>query len=161
MFDQFLNPAWVTLTLRYLHWVALVVLFAASAARYSLLARGDTDQHRLYQALGVNRIALFAIALLLLSGGALILLNPGQRVFTLLTRPIFLLKLVLVAVAWLLLIYPWLFTRKNAVVRSFGWVNVPDSVRWMLRLDIAIFFAVLFAALLLGSSLELWTGRKL
>ncbi len=151
MLDAFLNPIWAGLVLHYLHWVALVVLFAASTARYSLVVRGDTDQHRLYQALGINRIALFAIALLLFSGGALVLIS-GPLAVAKLTRPLLLLKLALFALSLLLLIYPWLFTRRHALIRSYGWVNIPNSIRWLLRLDIVLFFGILFVSLLLVGS---------
>lgn len=142
------------MALLYVHWLSLIGLFAASTARYSFVTSDDTDQHRLHLALGLNRLAGWLWLLAVVSGLTLALLS-GQPPAVFLNNGLWLLKLVLTVLVPLWTLYPWQFLRQHAVVRSYGWVDVPIAVKVLLRLELATFLAIIAVALLLRFGISL------
>lgn len=153
-FETLLGPAGLSLALLYVHWLSLVGLFAASAARYSFIAREDTDQHRLFIALGMHRLALLLWMLAVTSGVGLALLS-GRTPEQFLQNGLWPVKLGLVLLGPLLTFLPWWYIRQHAVIRSYGWVDIPGIVRVLLRLELASYCALLLVALLLRAGIVL------
>jgi putative membrane protein len=87
--------------------------------------------------------------LILITGGLLLWFKGGKPSFFYTQNPIFLTKVGLVAVIALLSIYPTVWFMSKRKVPDAEVVPVPDAVRMVVRLELALVFTVpLFAVLM-------------
>lgn len=156
------------LLLLLMHWGAFVALFSASAALYRLVVSDDADQHRMFQGLAQYRISLWCWLFLACSGAGLVwigqypAMSKAAELAT--TSPdsaavqMLMLKTALAVLAFLISLVPWRFMRRHAVVRSYGWVNVPQHVRWCLRIELFLILLVMAVAVVIRVSKGLPIG---
>lgn len=134
------------------HWTAFVVLFAANAGLYRLVASDEADQHKMSQGLALNNVAIWCWIVLAASGAGFFYLihypvAAGQSQFPVSAQ--LMLKVILAVVAFLLSLLPWRFMRRHAMVRSYRWVNVPRHVLWCLRIELAVILLIMAVAVMI------------
>lgn len=141
---------WLQLLLLVTHWTAFLVLFSANTALYRLVASDEADQHRVFLGLAQYRVGIWCWLFVAGSGLGLAVLTqypamaaawPQSAAAQMLTF-----KAALAVIAFLFSLPPWRFMRDHAVVRSYGWVNVPQYVRWCLRIELCLILLVMAVA---------------
>lgn len=146
--DKFAVETLIYLLIKYLHLVALLVLFSSALARYVLVTQDDTNRHKLHLARELGAASLISVFVLLVSGALLVAwAGLGSPVY--LGNRFFQVKMVLFVLALVLMLACSRFIRKNAMERSYGWVQVPGYVRWFQRLEILMLLTMIAAALLM------------
>lgn len=144
---------WLQILLLAMHWTAFAVLFAANAGLFRLVSSDEADQHKMFQGLALNRTGLWCWLFLAASGVGLVFLTyapaPAESWLGTASARLMMLKTALAAIAFLIALPPWRFMRRHAVVRSYGWVNVPQHVHWCLRIELALILLVMVVAVVI------------
>ena len=136
------------LLIKYLHLVALLVLFSSAIAKYVLVVQGDTNQHKLHLARELGGASLIASIVILVSG-VMLLAAAGMNNSVYLANRFFLAKMALFVVASVAVLVAKRFIARHSMERSYGWVKVPDYVRWLMRFDLAALLVMVALALLM------------
>jgi uncharacterized membrane protein len=146
--DKFGLETLLFLLIKYLHLVALLVLFSSAIAKYVLVVQDDTNQHKLHLARELGGASLIASIVMLVSGVMLVawagLSNSGY-----LANRFFLAKIAVFVLASIAVLVAKRFISRHSMERSYGWVQVPDYVRWLMRFDLAAVLVMVALALLM------------
>ncbi|MFN3840044.1 MAG: DUF2214 family protein [Cyclobacteriaceae bacterium] len=129
------------LLLRYLHFISIFTIVAALASEHLLLKKFLTRAElsrlaKIDAVYGVAAVVLLVVGLTLWLGGV------GKPAVVYSKNWIFHIKLTLFIAIGLLSIYPTVFFLKNRKGNMHEEVNVPSSIFWMLRLELALLFVI-------------------
>lgn len=142
-------------TVKFLHLLAVMLLFSASLIKNLLLGQASIQSQTMRWCRTADRISGAAAGLVVLSGIGLLYLSPkGAGFYT--ANSFFWLKIGLLVFASALIIRTKLFFREQAKLVGAGPVDVPRSVVNILKFDLAslVLMAYLGVVVVNGISLQ-------
>lgn len=134
-------------SLKFLHLLSLISLFAASLAKNLLVARVRVSSENLVLCAAADRASGAAAAVVVVTGlGLLYFSAKGSSFYT--SNGLFWLKLFLLLLASALIIRTKLFFRKQAKAASSTNVEVPATISKVLKFDLASLVVITYLAVL-------------
>ena len=147
--DKYAIDSLLYLLIKYLHLVALLVLFSGAIAKYVLVAQGDSNKHKLHLARELGGATLLASLVMVISG-VMVVAWAGLSSTVYISNKFFLLKMALFVIATLAVVISKRFIARNAIERSYGWVQVPKYIRWLMSFDVIALLLMVAMALLMA-----------
>jgi putative membrane protein len=134
-------------TLKFLHLLSLISLFAASLAKNLLVAKVRVPSRNIELCRVADRASGAAAGLVVLTGlGLLHFSAKGSSFYT--SNGLFWLKIFMLLLASALIIRTKLFFRKEAKAASSTNVNVPGTISKILKFDLASLVVITYLGVL-------------
>jgi putative membrane protein len=133
------------LVLRYLHFISIFGIVGALVSEHLLLKR-ELSRAEIGRLSRIDAVYGLSALLLLLVGLTLWLGGFGKPSYVYTKNWVFHLKITLFAIIGLLSIYPTFFFIKQRKGDPDEVVKIPDSIFWILRIEILLLFTIPFLA---------------
>ena len=129
------------LFLRYFHFVSIFAIVGALVSEH-LFLKSSLSRQEIMRLAKIDGIYGFAVVTLLGAGLTLWLGGFGKPTEFYSENPIFHLKLTLFVSIGLLSVYPTIFFLKNRKGNPDDMVVVPNTIFWLIRLELVLLFLI-------------------
>jgi putative membrane protein len=134
-------------TLKFLHLLSLISLFAASLAKNLLVAKVQVPSRNIELCRVADRVSGAAAGLVVFTGAGLLYFSAkGSGFYT--SNGLFWLKIFLLLLASALIIRTKLFFRKETKAASSTNIDVPATISKILKFDLASLAVITYLAVL-------------
>lgn len=140
--------------LRYLHFVSIFIIVSSLAAEF-LLIKKEMTRAELGRVARIDALYGVASVMLVAAGLSLWLGSIGKPAEFYTKNWIFLFKISLFVVVGLLSIYPTVFFLKQRKGKADEAVQLPNTIFWMVRLELLLLFIIPILAGLMSKGIGL------
>lgn len=141
-------------TIKFLHLLALMVLFAASAIKNLLLAKGTVPSQAIRSCRTADQVSGAAAGVVVLTGvGLLYLSAKGAAFYT--ANPLFWLKIGILIGASLLIVRTKIFFRQQVKKADASACEVPRPIARILKIDLLSLMVMAYLGVLIVNGLGL------